>query len=55
MMDYYPLFYVSAELFTENDIQFHNQIRINSIVIETSRAFDPSEYNEMIPSSSEGD
>ena len=61
MMDYArqinPNFYINAELFTGNiqmDIQFINQIGINSLVRESYRAFDPYELGQITSSVSEG-
>ena len=61
MMDYArelnPNFYINAELFTGHlptDIQFINQIGINSLVRESYRAFDPAELGQIGSSVSEG-
>jgi glycogen debranching enzyme len=53
-----PNFYINAELFTGNvqtDIQFLNQIGINSLVRESYRAFDPHELEQICSSCSEGE
>ena len=61
MMDYARSinhnFYINAELFTgkiQTDIQFINQIGINSLVRESYRAFDPHELGQIASSVSEG-
>ncbi|CAF1200337.1 unnamed protein product [Rotaria sordida] len=62
MMDYAreinPNFYINAELFTGNmslDMQFINQIGINSLVRESWRANNSYELGQIVSSFSEGD